>query len=71
MGKKCILCEEEAKYLIKDTSDYYCEECANESFGDLSVLVSVEEQAKKIKQMIEEKAKEALLEEEKEKSIGK
>ena len=71
MGKKCIICEDEAKYLIKDTSDYYCEECANESFGDLSVLVSVEEQAKKIKQMIEEKAKEALLEEEKEKSIGK
>jgi hypothetical protein len=68
MGKKCIICEDEAKYLIKDTSDYYCEECANESFGDLSVLVSVEEQAKKIKKLLEEKIKEKLLEENQQKN---
>jgi len=56
MVKKCIICGEEAKYSIKGTSDVYCEECAKESFNDLSVLVSVEEQAKKIKELVEERA---------------
>ncbi len=55
MGKKCIICDEEAKFHIKDSSEYYCEDCAKEHFSDISVLVSVEEQARKIKQMIEEK----------------
>lgn len=68
MGKKCIICEEEAKYLIKDTSDYYCEECAKESFNDLSVLVSVEEQAKKIKKIIEERVKEKHLDDNQQKT---
>ncbi len=55
MGKKCIICGEEAKYHIKGSSEYYCEDCAKEHFSDISVLVSVEEQAKKIKQMIDDK----------------
>lgn len=56
MGKKCIICGEgEAVYKIKDTSDYYCEECAQENFSDLSVLVKVEEEAKRLQQFLEEK----------------
>jgi hypothetical protein len=55
MGKKCIICGKEAAYNIKDTSEYYCGECAEEQFDDVSVLVKVEEQAKKIKKFIEEK----------------
>ncbi len=55
MAKKCIMCGEEAKYCIKDTSDYYCEECAVESFNDISVLVKVEEQAQRLKEVIKER----------------
>jgi len=57
MPKKCIICGEEAKYSIKGTSDFYCDECARENFSDLSMLVAVEEQAKKIKQLVEENMK--------------
>ncbi len=60
MAKKCIMCGEEAKYCIKDTSDYYCEECAVDSFNDISVLVKVEEQAQRLKELIKEKMKEEL-----------
>tara|TARA_Y100000034_G_scaffold24312_6_gene28357 strand:- start:4285 stop:4518 length:234 start_codon:yes stop_codon:yes gene_type:complete len=55
MAKKCTMCGAEAKYWIKDTSDYYCEECAIDSFGDITVLVKVEEQAKALKEVIKEK----------------
>ncbi len=58
MAKKCILCGKPAKYSIKDTSDFYCEECAKEQFSDLKLLVNVEETAKKIKRMIHEKIEE-------------
>jgi len=54
MGKRCIICDEDAKFAIKGTSDFYCEECAKEHFSDISVLVQVEEQAKKIKELVEE-----------------
>ncbi len=43
MSKKCLICEQEAKYGIKSTKDYYCEECAQDQFGDISYLVSVED----------------------------
>lgn len=57
MAKKCIICEEkEAKYCIKDSNECYCEECAEEHFADISMLVKVEKQAKKLKRLIEEKA---------------
>jgi hypothetical protein len=56
MAKKCIICGEVARYNIKGSSEYYCEDCAKEQFGDVSVLVSVEEQAKKIKKLIDEKS---------------
>ncbi|MBU0457233.1 MAG: hypothetical protein ABH824_02885 [Nanoarchaeota archaeon] len=55
MVKKCIVCEEEAKYKIKDTSDYYCEECAKENFADIDLLVKVEEVAKQLKEFLKKK----------------
>ena len=48
MPKKCIICNEGAAFCVKDTSDFYCKECAEESFGDLSLLIAIEEQAKDI-----------------------
>lgn len=56
MGKKCIVCDGEAVYKIKDTSDYYCQECAQENFADLSLLVKVEEEAQRLKEFVEHKA---------------
>ena len=55
MVKKCIICNEEATHKIKDTSDYYCEECAKENFSDLDLLISVEEEARKLKQVLKQK----------------
>jgi hypothetical protein len=55
MPKKCIICGDEAVYAIKDTSDFYCTECAEEQFGELSMLVKVEEQAAKLKRLIEQR----------------
>ncbi len=64
MTKKCIFCDSEAVYKIKDTSDYYCADCAQENFADLNLLVKVEE-AQQLKQFLE-KSKELLEDEEKE-----
>ncbi len=58
MGKKCIVCDAEANYKIKDTSDYYCQECAQENFADLSLLVKVEEEAQRLKVFVEKKEQE-------------
>lgn len=55
MGKKCIICDEPAVFSIKDSRDYYCEDCAQENFNDLTLLQKVEEQTKIIKDMIKEK----------------
>ena len=57
MSKKCIVCDAEATYKIKDTSDYYCQECAQENFADLSLLVKVEEEAQRLKAFVELKEK--------------
>ncbi len=48
MVKKCDDCSELAEFKIKDTSDFYCKECADENFADLTMLVKVEEQAQKL-----------------------
>lgn len=56
MNKKCIICGEEAVFAIKDTSDYYCEECAEEQFADISVLIKIEEMARKLKEVVDKKA---------------
>ena len=58
MGKKWIVCDAEATYKIKDTSDYYCQECAQDNFADLSLLVKVEEEAQRLKAFVEQKEKE-------------
>ncbi len=55
MGKKCIICDEEAIYKIKDTSDYYCQDCAEENFADTSILIKVEEEAQRLKEYVEKK----------------
>ena len=58
MAKKCIICSEEAVFTIKDTSDYYCEDCADEQFADVSMLIKIEEQARKLKEVINQKQEE-------------
>ena len=55
MVKKCIICEAEAVYKIKDNSDFYCQECAEENFSDLDLLVKVEEEAQRLKEFLKEK----------------
>ena len=55
MPKKCIICDKEATLCIKDTSDYYCEECAKESFADITYLQKIENQAKALKKIVDEK----------------
>lgn len=59
MAKKCIICGGEADYRIKDTSDFYCHDCAEENFADITLLVKVEEQAKKLKALVDEKTGES------------
>ena len=55
MPKQCIICGKEAKYLIKGTNNYYCEECAEELFGDIEYLQKIseiEDEAKKLRKVI-------------------
>ena len=52
MVKKCIICDEEAKFRIKDGNEFYCKECAQESFADLSLLQKVEQEATIIKDLV-------------------
>lgn len=56
MAKKCIICEEEAEFTVKGTSDYYCKECAEEHFADLDMLQKVEEEAISLKEYLKNKA---------------
>jgi hypothetical protein len=53
MPKKCIICGVEAKFCIKDTSDFYCEECAKENFSEIELLEKLEDRAKKLKKLID------------------
>ncbi|MFH1054415.1 MAG: hypothetical protein V1740_08395 [Candidatus Woesearchaeota archaeon] len=43
MGKKCIICSEKAKFAIKGTNDFYCEECAEEHFDDIKSLEDIKD----------------------------
>lgn len=43
MAKKCGVCGDPATLGIKGTSDYYCEECAEDSFSDNELLENLEE----------------------------
>lgn len=55
MTKKCIICGEPAVLKIKDTPDFYCQSCAEENFADLSMLVTLEEEAQRLHESIQEK----------------
>jgi hypothetical protein len=55
MVKKCIICNEEAEFKIKDNNEFYCQECAQEHFADLSLLQRIEEEAMALKKTILEK----------------
>ncbi|HLD72302.1 MAG TPA: hypothetical protein VJA23_01840 [Candidatus Nanoarchaeia archaeon] len=55
MAKKCILCDGKAKFKIKDSTDFYCQDCAEDSFSDLDLLVKVEEEAQQLKRILQEK----------------
>lgn len=52
MAKKCLICEKPAEYEIKGGSASYCENCAKESFSDVSFLVKVEEEAQRLKEVL-------------------
>ncbi len=52
MPKKCILCEKEAEYCIKGSSETYCKECAVEQFQDVDYLQKIEEQSKKVVSLV-------------------
>jgi hypothetical protein len=52
MVKRCIVCNADAKFKIKDTSDYYCHDCAEENFSDLTMLLKLEDEAQKLKQFL-------------------
>lgn len=58
MVKKCIICEEEATHKIKNTSDFYCKGCAEENFSDLNMLVTLEEEAQRLKQFLKQQVEE-------------
>jgi hypothetical protein len=64
MVKKCIICDKEAIYKIKDNPDFYCQECAEENFSDLDLLVKVEEEAQRLKAALKEKMVDLVLSEE-------
>ncbi len=49
MQKKCIICGDEATLCVKGmTNDSYCQECAEESFADLSYLEKIDDVKKEI-----------------------
>lgn len=54
MAKKCTLCSAEARYMIKDSSEYYCDECALENFSDVGVLQPIEDANKKSERLVED-----------------
>ena len=61
MTKKCIICGKEAVFCVKESSEYYCDECAKEQFADISYLQKIEEEAKKLKKIVDEKLEDSWL----------
>ncbi|MEK6968085.1 MAG: hypothetical protein AABX51_05640 [Nanoarchaeota archaeon] len=41
--KKCVLCTNKAVFAVKDSSEFYCEECALENFSGTEVLSRIDE----------------------------
>jgi len=54
MTKKCIICGDVAGLQIKDSSEFYCVECAELQFGDLALLVKVDNDVRKLHKFLEE-----------------
>lgn len=50
-----MICNKEAEFKIKNSNESYCVGCAEENFGDVSLLVKVEEEAQKLKDTIKER----------------
>lgn len=50
---KCIICSKEGTFVIQGTTTAYCEEHAKEFFGDTSYLASVEDEAKRLKDLLD------------------
>ncbi len=61
MPKKCLICSSEAQFAVKGTSDFYCGQCAEENFGDIALLVAIEEQAKQMKDAVDQAAEDFLV----------
>lgn len=55
MAKKCMICDGSAEYRIKDSAEFYCENCAAENFSDTSYLQKVAEESERLKEIIKEK----------------
>jgi hypothetical protein len=55
MAKKCVICEAPAEFKIKDSLDFYCRECAQESFSDLKLLLEVNEEVTRLKAAIDQR----------------
>lgn len=65
MPKKCILCEKEAEYGIKGSSETYCKECAVEQFQDVDYLQKIEDmQVKKVISLVEDSMEQELVDKE-------
>jgi len=50
---RCIVCDKEAQWCVKGTSTGYCDEHAHEMFSDTSYLASVEEEAQRLKTLVD------------------
>ena len=64
MPRKCILCEKEAEYGIKGSSETYCKECAVEQFQDVDYLQKIEEPSKKVMNLINDSVEEGVSDDE-------
>ncbi len=65
MPKKCILCEKEAEYCIKGSSESYCKECAVEQFQDVDYLQKIEDlQSKKVISLVKDAIEEGVSDDE-------
>ncbi|MBI2147926.1 hypothetical protein HYU19_05680 [Candidatus Woesearchaeota archaeon] len=57
MAKTCIICDKNASFCVKGSSDlFYCHDCATDQFGDVTYLITVEEQAKQVMKAMEDAA---------------
>ena len=54
MTRKCTLCGEDAEFRIKGGSEHYCLECASMQFGDVSLLVKIDNDMKNLKKRLDD-----------------